>query len=247
MREGRDGGDGRAAPRPPLPSVSVTALDAALIEMLRNGNHGSTREVASPPASPSSFAPEHILERPFQSLHRGDQTVSVVSLNQVVDLSTHCTRVSGHKGHVTFVALDWCGNYPSTHLTTLSIGQKAATCVVRGRAAPAIGSPVRIEIDFISSMIEIPRSRPRNADRTKHGGEGEIDLTSRTDGAERFGVGATRDESDALLLRVWADVSGNRITASAADGRTGRCATAVAAVAEAALAARRLKPRKADD
>ena len=39
---------------------------------------------------------------------------------------------------------------------------------------------MRIEIDFISSMIEIPRSRPRNADRTKHGGEGEIDLTSRT-------------------------------------------------------------------
>ena len=79
-------------------SVSVTALDAALIEMLRNGNHGSTREVASPPSS--FLAPDHILERPFQSLHRGDQTVSVVSLNQVVDLSTHCTRVSGHKAHV---------------------------------------------------------------------------------------------------------------------------------------------------
>ena len=89
---------GRAAPRPSLPSVSVTALDAALIEMLRNGNHGSTREVASPPSS--FLAPDHILERPFQSLHRGDQTVSVVSLNQVVDLSTHCTRVSGHKAHV---------------------------------------------------------------------------------------------------------------------------------------------------
>ena len=84
-------------------------------------------------------------------------------------------------------------------------------------------------------MIEIPRSRPRNADRTKHGGEGEIDLTSRTDGAERCGVGATRDESDALLLlsllRVWADVSGNPITAAnGRDGRTGRCASAVAAL-----------------
>ena len=91
------------------------------------------------------------------------------------------------------------------------------------RSLCAIGSPVRIEIDFISSMIEIPRSRPRNADRTKHGGEGETergrDRSDITDGAERCGVGATRDESDALLLlRVWADVSGNPITA-AANGR----------------------------
>ena len=100
--EGRDGGDGRAAPPPPLslPSVSVTAPDAALIEMLRNGNHGSTREVARPPASPSSLAPEHILERPFQSQHRGDQTVSVVSLNQVVDLSTRSTQVSAYKAYL---------------------------------------------------------------------------------------------------------------------------------------------------
>ena len=81
--------------------------------------------------------------------------------------------------------------------------------------------------------------------------KGEIDLTSRTDGAERCGVGATRDESDALLLlllRVWADVSGNRITASAADGRrTGGKMRNGGGRGGRGSAARRLKPRKAND
>ena len=55
---------------------SVTAPDAALIEMLRNGNHGSTREVAIP----ASLAPKHIYSALSNLLYQTDQIESVVSL-----------------------------------------------------------------------------------------------------------------------------------------------------------------------
>ena len=109
---------------------------------------------------------------------------------------------------------------------------------------------MRIEIDFISSMIEIPRSRPRNADRTKHGGEGEIDLTAQSGSAwEPPGMNLMLSSSSPSFSAFGGMFREIRLPHQwRTDGRTtGRCATAVAAVAEAALATRRLKPRKADD
>ena len=46
---------------------SVTEPDVALIEMLRNGNHGSTREVAP-------IAPKHILLPSFQAQYQTDKS-----------------------------------------------------------------------------------------------------------------------------------------------------------------------------
>ena len=110
---------------------------------------------------------------------------------------------------------------------------------------------MRIESDFISSMIEIPRSRPRNADRTKHG---ERERT-RGGGRDRSNIEpqlralrrGSHPESDAL--RVWADVSGNPITAANADGRTdGRMNGRKRKMRSGSgSTTRRLKPRKAAD
>ena len=95
---------------------------------------------------------------------------------------------------------------------------------------------MRIEIDFISSMIEIPRSRPRNADRTKHGGEGEIDLTSRT---AQSGSAWEPPGMNLMLSsfgRMFREIGlPHQQQTDDGQARAGRCATAVAAVAEAAL------------
>ena len=117
-----------------------------------------------------------------------------------------------------------------------------------------------MEGDFISSMIEIPRSRPRNADRTKHGerertrggGRDRSNIEPQLRATHRGSAGlalrrGSHPESDAL--RVWADVSGNPITAANADGRTdGRMNGKKRKMRSGSgSTTRRLKPRKAAD